>query len=828
LSRARNQGKNNTTNTTTPATTTSITTSTSTSTSTNTTNAARNKDGKTKPIIQSLFNEEESTSTSSHYLQTDPISSLPAPINRKGKHRIIHTYKRRKATKTPKNLIDQSNVFDFDPNPRVPYNPDDEDEDDDVESNLDINQDTTNQISDDNDDEEEEEIPHLPKKWPHKRKLIISDSDDDDGDDDSVIISTRRNGPVRTKQKKSLLEPNSVALYEDMVASSTQAQEPPRRRYHRQRPDDDVVPIVQDENELGMRENQRVRLNDITTNNRMLKGILPYSFSNAYRSELQEEQQWNQTRKNNSVRQKRVEKEKQPTVEPLRLATDIFSDEEDYKNNENTTSQLQQDHSISSVYTQSLTPDTCFEAVEDNRMTNHFIRGPTRTQTPSRSSKKASMTKESNRVSSHNHQKSKSTGQTSQRRRRHKIRKTTDDIYIRPSRHYWNDETIDRMFIRQGNQNQHHRQRMVSQDDISVGPSFKPTTTWHKTKITWIHHIEEYLRSEKIDHRSSNHAIRALKEREKKRLSTTQHAHHHPQQQQQQHQQRKEPQNITVASVLERVGDLVDADIRTTVGLSNTVYLHHRLLPSLLSEARNQQKYFLRFNSLLQHPIIHNTRLSWQDVVPAQQKMIRGWFWKAFCDITNTFQAQELTTIDPTFYIFVSVCIGRWIPSLKGDTEMAMIKIFNTETRIFVSQICQFITQNMASSPFIPWKVVIEAMLFALDWKCRLFNLGADEAIWPLTELTSNLIQLLVEIGPERLTMESASYVSEAWICLLQIMSISTESERYRFDEHLFLSQLEKWVDVKASKETWSKSYKTQAMKQWAIAFKYIFDNYML
>jgi hypothetical protein len=91
------------------------------------------------------------------------------------------------------------------------------------------------------------------------------------------------------------------------------------------------------------------------------------------------------------------------------------------------------------------------------------------------------------------------------------------------------------------------------------------------------------------------------------------------------------------------------------------------------------------------------------------------------------------------------------------------------------------------------------------------------------------LIDILVMIGHECITSQEKSFVIEAWICLLQIMTVSSSQGGYYFSGETFMSQLKSaigkqrgqtssWIvsETDLQKETW-----------WTNALTCILEKYM-
>jgi hypothetical protein len=129
----------------------------------------------------------------------------------------------------------------------------------------------------------------------------------------------------------------------------------------------------------------------------------------------------------------------------------------------------------------------------------------------------------------------------------------------------------------------------------------------------------------------------------------------------------------------------------------------------------------------------------------------------------------------------------------------------------------------------VPWRAVIKAMLFILDWTCRLHHLGIDRAFWSVADCIQMLMDWLVYIGYDaiRNQNESQHYVIEAWICIIQLLSVSDRHGGYYYNEHIFISQLTKSIQEK-SRITMVEYEKRKTTRLWAESLNLLLRNHMM
>ncbi|KAG0952969.1 hypothetical protein G6F57_000078 [Rhizopus arrhizus] len=742
-----------------------------------------------------IEDELESVSSTSHMNQRE-TSNL---MHEKKKSKGIVTYsKRRKNKSTPSRATYQkgnSDIFAFDPNPIIARHTEGSSHAMDVDDKLDAFEDILEKApkpkSKRNDTGNISPVFELGNTDEGFDSMLV---DDDDGDDDDGPVFLRRR---RLRQKIDSDEEDEQDQHDhDSIFDFPDNFEPdthPRRITSSITNDeDDIVPIVQDDFEYRPRKRRRFKVADLRKNNKILKRVLPISFLNVYRDELNEEEmRCNSSKsvKRTTITSKRKKTDGENRLSRLDQPFDAFlGSQSEYVNNDDIpTENNNMRHYGSETFRQRSrvgqltgpsTIDRYFtntvEAVEDNRIPHHSHRTSTQ-----RSSHKATQANTSQRAPL--------------KKKRRRPRRTMDDIYIHhqptqkttgyPRRFY--QRTLDDIGI--------SSKRVYNDDHITV----------QKPPVEWVRNIAEYLRSTK------NAA--SLKPFPKYTQS--------------------------LEEIIENIQRVFDPDLRCSIRLGDTVYLHHRLLQPLLSAKPNSKKAYVHLMASFENFQVFHRRIFWTNIEPSRKEFVQSLFGCARKEITETstgmaddvyfdIELDEFPDLDK-FCVFMSIYLTQWLPLQDPAHAAIMVELLGEEVRDMAYHVCNIV--KLMSSRVNSWRLIVKIMLFILDWTCRLHLIGINESEWSVTQCTQMLIDILVTIGHECIITQEKPYVIEAWVCLLQIMTVSSNSGGYYFSDETFIRQLRHSIEHKSNQARWIMAEANfERETWWTNALSHILEKYML
>ncbi|KAK4515898.1 uncharacterized protein ATC70_010856 [Mucor velutinosus] len=304
---------------------------------------------------------------------------------------------------------------------------------------------------------------------------------------------------------------------------------------------------------------------------------------------------------------------------------------------------------------------------------------------------------------------------------------------------------------------------------------------------------------------------------------------------QQQNEHIKEKLNVliihTLPNVISRVRHLQDYDLRRISGLKDTVYLHHRLLTPLLSAIPNLKSAYKHLQDNYVDLILFDKHLLWRNVVPENEWLLAHLFYKVSGDIVKICKEKfplddkELPGHDH-FYTFVSVCLTQWIPLHPYEDRVQLTELFMR----YIRYLGQFVPRLVeeCNTGDLTWRPIVKLMVYILDWTCRLHHLGVHQIDWSVTQCTKSLIDILVFIGFGEIKSCTKDYLAEAWICLLQIMSVSSKTSGFYFDEQVFLDQMTDSIKKKSKDLGVYEFDKRKTTRLWAETLNFVIEQYML
>jgi hypothetical protein len=391
------------------------------------------------------------------------------------------------------------------------------------------------------------------------------------------------------------------------------------------------------------------------------------------------------------------------------------------------------------------------------------------------------------------------------RRKRHKRPK--DDIYVHAPTFTWFNhdrsgqapESNVRMFFRESD-----TPFQKAFDDIYVGTR----QSARYTRELWDRKQEHDQESESVDHINDRRQVF--------NKSLNVHAIH------------------SLQSVVKRIRNLHDHDLRRIYGLDDTVYIHHRLLQPLMSENPNLKSAYQHFQQDFKDLYLFDRYYTWQNINYNEKKIIDFLFSKATQDLYHACnlcqeEKREITEIPhhDHFYTFVSICLTQWIPCLPYEERIQLVDLFLEHIRCLAWLIPKIVENTQLNTP---WRPIIKLLLFILDWSCRLHHLGVHPLDWAVTDCTQYLMDVLVYIGYEgiRSATNCKTYIIEAWICLIQIVSVSSKGCGYYFHEQIFVDQLTDSIKRKSKTSSFYEYEKRKTTRLWAETLNHILDKYIL
>ncbi|RCH99387.1 hypothetical protein CU097_002184 [Rhizopus azygosporus] len=620
------------------------------------------------------------------------------------------------------------------------------------------------------DDNEDEQPVFLHRR--RLRRRIESDEDDDDDEEEQL----------QPDNHDSIFDfPESV---ESLTGGYTS-----RKIIPAEKNENDVVPVIDDEFEYRPAKRRRVKVADLRKNKNILKGVLPASFLKVYERELNEEEKrsTSRTARHSALRKRKSDNNKK--ISTLDQPFDAFLGSQSEFNEDRSSEQYDSYRYASStrpvhekMHSKSQSSrsihrtriDEYFnhdtEAIEDNRIPNRQSTVQVRKTSQVSTQRPASKAK----------------------KKRKRPRRTMDDIYIHP-------QPKARTHLSQ------HRSFQQTLDDMSIS-SKRAYNDGHFTvqrpSVEWVRNVAEYLRSTK-----NAASLRPIPK-----------------------------YTLSLEEVVEKIQRVFDPDLRCSVRLKNTVYLHHRLLQPLLSTQPNSKRAYAHLKSSFENPVIFHRRIFWTDIGPDRKELIQSLFKcasKLIADsCSRTYgmsfdtESDEIPDLD-MFCVFVSVYLTQWLPLQEPMHATIMTQVFGEEIRAMANYICHIV--KSVSHTILSWKLIVKTMIFILDWSCRLHLIGINESEWSVSECTQMLIDILVMIGHECITSQEKSFVIEAWICLLQIMTVSSSQGGYYFSGETFMSQLKSAIGKqKGQTSSWIVS-ETDLQKEtwWTNALTCILEKYM-
>ncbi|KAI8640144.1 hypothetical protein BD408DRAFT_245703 [Parasitella parasitica] len=698
----------------------------------------------------------------------------------------------------------------------------------------------------------------VKRRFRIKKHSILDSSDEDSDEGQGIDASSDEEGGPAVEQE--LTESELDAIFDFPGAGPSSTIKTTNKRLIKPSRDDDIVPIVQDELEYREHKRQRVGLQDVLKKKKTLKSILPASFLKVYHKELLEEDRFRKTPKKRTTHAAKSTPTTTATAAPASATAsatakqnkrstnkphaDVFaaflgsqSDDDSDDDSDNmqdayptlddyvtrldyptqipaignarfegpstTTSDLLGFFGKSTFKQAHLNPEAnsnsgsarqqphsehgivypVEESIEDNRVQRQYQGSP--------SPKKA-------RKSTTRAPRSSIAIKQSAKSRRKKVRRTRDDIYVHTPYSYraWSDRSGQ---APDNNGRRYFQERAdmprMAFDDIYVGTR------------QYVRYANESLDGERFNDIFSNQQIEHIKEK----LNV--HVVH------------------TLPNVISRVRHLHDYDLRRILGLKDTVYLHHRLLAPLLSPIPNLKSAYKHLASNYTDLKLFEKHLLWRSIVPKNKSLIGHLFYRISGDIYKVCKqdildgCMDLPGHDHV-YTFVSICLTQWIPLHQYDDRLQLTEMFMRYIRYLGRFVPQLVEDHKTAD--LAWRPIVKLMVFILDWTCRLHHLGVHQIDWSVTLCTKALIDILVFIGFDDIKACSKDYLSEAWICLLQIMSVSSKTSGFYFHEQVFLDQITDSIKTKSRSSDVYEFEKRRTTRLWAESLNFIIEKYMM
>ncbi|CEP10694.1 hypothetical protein [Parasitella parasitica] len=700
------------------------------------------------------------------------------------------------------------------------------------------------------------------------KKLAILDSSDED---QSSVDENEEDEQASVEQEPTEAELDAIFDFPGAGPSSTI--KPAGRRLIKPSRQDDIVPIVQDELEYREHKRQKVGLQDVLKKEKTLRSILPASFRKVYHKELLEEDKLRKTPKKRTANATKsttntttIASAKQTKRSSNKPLADVFaaflgsqseddsdedsddlqdaystlddyvtrldyltqapaqgntrfegsattsSDSLDFFGKSTKQAHLNSSSNLSSTRTTKRPPHSTHRAIypieessEYNRIDRQY-HGSYSSRQPTRTTKKSTARAPRSSIAikapPKNPKKPPSIAtrdNPAPKKRRKKVKRTRDDIYVHAPYSY--RACNDRSGQAPDNNGRRYFQKRADTprmafDDIYVG-------------------TRQYVRyaSEGLDANRFNDMF----------------SH-------QQNQHANEKMNVHVIhslpSVISRVRHLHDYDLRRILGLKDTVYLHHSLLAPLLSPKPDLKSAYKHLAAnYTPHMNLFDKHLLWKDITPQNKNLIRHLFYKVsddirrICKLDALDECTELPGHDH-FYTFVSICLTQWIPLHQYDDRIQLTEMFMRYIRYLGRLVPQLVEE--CKMAVLAWRPIVKLMVYILDWTCRLHHLGVHQIHWSVRLCTKALIDILVFIGFDDIKSCSKDYLSEAWICLLQIMSVSSKTSGFYFYEQTFVDQMTDSIKTKSRNSGVYEFEKRRTTRLWAESLNFIIEKYMI
>ncbi|KAI8354073.1 hypothetical protein BD560DRAFT_408047 [Blakeslea trispora] len=706
------------------------------------------------------------------------------------------------------------------------------------------------------------------KQYPDgQEKDIFAFPDDDDSylyeEDEEEELQLKRT--LRTKRRRIIPEdseeeeeaneqPNSS---HDIFKMPKRIKPNPKGLERSITDDDDVIPIVQDEYEFKQSRRRRMDIHDVLKKKNALNGLLPASFVKTFEKDIREEgkrhtaprppskstaSKTSKAKFNTSTKSKSTEdifasfldsqSESEGTdVEDNNASSyldcmepDIFSDHEydevsfdrapiPHRQIPSTISMpkdspQQLSRSKASADHKQILPkqkrvsknNSLDESIEDNRIRNYDRPAQSKNSTSQRKKKRTPKMssiaiKKPPHLMNHPMRAMHVQNNPAPHRRRKRPKRSKDDIYVHAPlfSRLWFDKSGQAPDI---NSSVFFRKPELKKrrafDDIYVGTTFsaryacEPLDLWSTRSGTF---------------ESTNHPFDAGL-----------HVIH------------------SLESIAKRIRHLYDHDLRRIRGLTHTVYLHHQLLKPLLSATPDLKSAYLHLQQAFSRPFLFKKNIVWSTINFSNKGLIDFLFFKASSDLSEAFSQNKYAHLDThdSFYVFVSLCLTQWIPKFAYTERLRMTEVFLNHIRSLTWLSAHLLTVH--PKPLLPFRMIIKLQLFCLDWTCRLHHLGVRPSDWSVVDCTQTLMDTLIYAGYEDINASPVQkhYLVEAWVCLIQIMSVSSQGAGYCFYEKVFLDQLKSSIKRKAKDSVPNEFEKRKTTRMWAETLNYILDKYMM
>ncbi|CEP14118.1 hypothetical protein [Parasitella parasitica] len=705
----------------------------------------------------------------------------------------------------------------------------------------------------------------IVKRRYKMKKLAIFDSSDDE---DQEIVHDNKEEQAPVKQEPHIAtEAELDAIFEFPGAGPSSTIKPARKRLVRSPSEDDIVPVVPDRLEYREHKRQRFDIQDVLKKKKTLKSILPASFRKVYQKELVEEDKLRKTPKKltknattsttTTTTTTTIATAKQTKCSDNKPLADVFaaflgsqseddSDEDPddlqdayYTLNDYVTrldyptpipaqgnsgfggsatttnglldffgetvkqARLNSSTNLSSIRTTKLQPHPTHgavypieEASEYNRIARQY-HGSSNSEQPTRTIEKSTAKAPRSSITIKPPPKSLKKppiiatrdNAAPTKKRRKKVKRARDDIYVHAPSSYraCNDESGQAPDNDGRIKEREDTPSRMAFDDIYVGTR------------QYVRYATELLSAKRFNETINYKPVRII---------------------------------YSLHQVISRVQHLHDYDLRRIAGLKDTVYLHHRLLtPLLSSEPDRKSAYKHLIGNYSPYLDLFDRHMLWKNITPKHQNLIAHLFYKVSADIEKILKLDfpdedtELPGHD-YFYTFVSICLTQWIPLHSYDDRIQLTEMFMRHIRYLGRLVPQLVDKRKEIN--LSWRPVVKLMVYILDWSCRLHHLGVHPIHWSVKQSTQGLIDILVFIGFDDIKPCSKEYLSEAWICLLQIMSVSSKARGFYFSKQTFVEQMTSSIKTKSRSSGVYEYEKRRTTRLWAESLDFIIEKYMM
>ncbi|KAI8985193.1 hypothetical protein BDB01DRAFT_789276 [Pilobolus umbonatus] len=215
---------------------------------------------------------------------------------------------------------------------------------------------------------------------------------------------------------------------------------------------------------------------------------------------------------------------------------------------------------------------------------------------------------------------------------------------------------------------------------------------------------------------------------------------------------------------------------------SHDLYLNHGLLPSITSKTEDSKNALMKLRSTHSQLQLFGLPYEWADFARSTDTL-SDVFYKALHLISNIYDGMtpftsQINSQLEYFYLFVTLYISQWMQCHTEDEESVSPIIDEIRTAQ------NFLSGMISLDDHKHREMILKALLFILDWKCRLYDKINNQSI---IEWFGDTVRYLISMGPDSVYLHYQSNdIMETWLCLFQLVS----SKLYELQKDVFLTQI--------------------------------------